>query len=133
VFNDGAFAVFTDKGTKAEETIYLEHGQPLIFGTENQKGIKLNGLTPEIVELDKVSEDELWIHDSKDRTKSSILTRMFDDPNNVGHFPRPFGIFYEEDRFRYEEAMASQIESAKELKGEGDLDTLIRGGNTWEI
>lgn len=133
VFNDGAFAVFTDKGTKPEETMYLEHGQPLIFGAENQKGIRLNGLTPEIVDLDKVTKDDLWVHDSKDRTKSSILTRMFDDPKSVGHFPRPFGIIYEEDRFCYEEAMTSQIESAKALKGEGDLDTLIRGANTWEI
>ena len=58
---------------------------------------------------------------------------MFDDPKSVGHFPRPFGIIYEEDRFCYEEAMTSQIESAKALKGEGDLDTLIRGANTWEI
>ncbi len=133
VFNDGAFAVFTDKKTKPEETLYLEHDQPLIFGAENQKGIILNGLTPEIVELDKVSKDDLWIHDVKDRTKSSILTRMFDDTNNIGHFPRPFGIFYEEDRFRYEEAMTAQLESAKALKGEGDLDALIQGSNTWEI
>jgi len=133
VFNDGAFAIFTDKGTKPEETIYLEHGQPLIFGAESQKGIKLNGLTPEIVELDKVSKEDLWIHDAKDRTKSSILTRMFDDPKSIGHFPRPFGIVYEEDRFRYEEAMTSQIESAKALKGKGDLDALIQGSKTWSI
>lgn len=133
VFNDGAFAVFTDKGTKAEETLYLEHGQPLIYGADQDKGIVLDGLTPRLVSLEDTSKDDLWIHDPKDRTKSSILTRMFDDPKNVGHFPRPFGIFYEEDRFRYEEAMASQIESAKALKGEGDLDALIRGGNTWDI
>jgi 2-oxoglutarate ferredoxin oxidoreductase subunit beta len=133
VFNDGAFAIFTDKGSKTEETLFLEKGQPLVYGTEKDKGIRLNGLTPEMISLNDYSLDDLWVHDPSDRTKSGILTRMFDDPSNENRLPRPFGIFYIEDRFRYEEAMAEQTSSAIQLKGEGNLDDLIRGRNTWNI
>lgn len=133
VFNDGAFSVYTDKGTKTEETLFLEKGEPMVFGAEQDKGIRLNGLTPEVVSLKDFSKDDLWIHETGDRTKSSILTRMFDEHSAEGRLPRPFGIFYEEDRFRYEDAMTSQLEKAVELKGKGNIDDLIHGTNTWEI
>jgi len=58
---------------------------------------------------------------------------MFDDPTRVGHLPRPFGIFYENDRPCYEEGMALQIEEVQAAKGKGDLDKLLRGNETWTI
>ncbi|MGN6800685.1 MAG: 2-oxoacid:ferredoxin oxidoreductase subunit beta, partial [Ginsengibacter sp.] len=58
IFNDGAFEIFTDKKTKAEETLFLVHGEPLVFGETKNKGIRLNGLKPEVVELNgNVSEN----------------------------------------------------------------------------
>lgn len=133
VFNDGAFEVFTDKASKAEETLTLEQGEPLIFGHEMDKGIRLNGSRPEVVSLDQVSKDELWIHDYSDRFKAQMLTGFFDDPKEKDHLPRPLGILYKEDRFRYEEAVKEQIETAIEAKGHGDLDALLRGENVWEV
>ena len=133
VFNDGAFEVFTDKGTKAEETLYLEHGKPLIFGANRDKGIKLDGFTPVIVSLEEVSEDDLWVHDETDRTKAQLLTNFFDNPSLEGHLPRPFGVFYVEDRYRYEEALEAQVEYAIEKSGKGDLDALLRGKNVWKV
>jgi 2-oxoglutarate ferredoxin oxidoreductase subunit beta len=47
--------------------------------------------------------------------------------------PRPFGVFYSEDRMLYEDALVGQIEEAKELKGKGNLDDLLKGSNTWSI
>ena len=58
---------------------------------------------------------------------------MFDEPGSEGAMPRPFGVFYQEDRFRYEEAMNEQIDRAISLKGKGDLDQLIRGSSTWKV
>lgn len=133
VFNDGAFEVYTDKASKAETTIMVEEGQPLIFGQERDKGIRLNGMKPEIVSLKDCSADELWIHDSSDRMKATILSRMFDNNALEGGLPRPFGVFYQEDRFRYEDAMQAQVEQAIAVKGEGDLDKLIRGGHSWTV
>lgn len=133
VFNDGAFELFSDKKTKLENTIMLEDGKPLIYGEERDKGIVLDGYKPKLVNLSDVSENDLWIHDPKDRTKADILVRFFDNPNIEGNFPRPFGIFYEEDRFTYCDALNSQLNDYIEEVGPGDLDALLKGNNTWVI
>jgi 2-oxoglutarate/2-oxoacid ferredoxin oxidoreductase subunit beta len=132
VFNDGAFEIFTEKASKAEETLFAEHGQPLIFGAGKDKGILLDGFSPRVVSLSEVSANDLWIHDERDRVKANILTRFFDDPRKGEHFPRPFGVFYVEDRFTYEDAYVSQIEAARS-KGEPDLDKLLSGNNVWVV
>lgn len=135
IFNDGAFEIFTEKATKTEETLFLEHGKPLVFGATQNKGIKLDGFRPVVVELGNgVSADDLWIHDERDYYKAQALVRMFDDPNKEGgHFPRPFGVFYETDRPCYEDIMAMQIEESIATKGKGNLDKLLRGKEVWEI
>jgi len=133
VFNDGAFEVFTDKKSKAEETLMLDDGQPLIFGAEKEKGVRLDGGKPIVVSMDDYSKDDLWIHDEKDNFKAQLLTSFFDNPSLEGHLPRPFGVFYKEDRYRYEDAMAEQLDFAKDQKGEGDLDAILRGKNVWKV
>lgn len=133
VFNDGAFGVYTDKSSKANTTLFVRDGQPLVFGEENSMGIRLDGMKPEMVNLDTTSLDDLWIHDSSDRMKATILSRMFDNNALEGGLPRPFGVFYKEDRFRYEDSMQAQLDKAIEVKGEGDLDALIRGSHTWVV
>lgn len=133
IFNDGAFEIYTEKGTKAGETLFLEQGKPLLFGAKNDKGIRLDGFTPVVVDLNEGhSADELWVHDENDMYKAQILTRMFDDPKMAGHLPRPFGVFYETERTCYEDAMAQQIEEAQ-AKKPGDLDKLLRGNEVWTI
>src|SRR6266576_611309 len=99
IFNDGAFEIFTEKSSKPDEALFLEQGQPLVFGAQKNKGIKLDGFKPVIVELGNgVGNDDLWIHDETDFYKANILIRMFDDPKMQGHLPRPFGVFYKTDR-----------------------------------
>ena len=133
IFNDGAFEIFTDKKSKPEEALFLVHGQPLIFGTEKNKGIRLNGLKPEVVKLDgSVGENDLWIHDENDFYKAQILTRIYDDPKLEHHFPRPFGVFYETERPCYEDIMTKQIEDAR-AKSTGNLDKLLSGKEVWTI
>jgi 2-oxoglutarate ferredoxin oxidoreductase subunit beta len=134
IFNDGAFEVFTEKSTKLVHGLYVEQGKPLTFGANGEKGIRFDGIRPEVVEIgSKYSADDMWIHDEKDFYKAQILTRLFDNPSEVGAvFPRPFGVFYTNDRPCYEQMMSLQIEEAL-AKGAGDLDKLIRGKETWEI
>jgi 2-oxoglutarate ferredoxin oxidoreductase subunit beta len=135
VFNDGAFEVFTEKASKKEEALFVQQDKPMMFGQNGEKGIKLDGFKPVIVDLnaDGVSANELWIHDEKDKMKATLLINIFDDASKVGHLPRPFGVLYEEDRFCYEDAMTSQIAEAVALKGKGDLDNLLKGNNIWTI
>jgi len=134
IFNDGAFEIFTEKASKPAEALFLEHGKPLIFGASREKGIKLDAIKPVVVELNnEVSADDLWLHDEKDFYKAQLLIRMFDDPHLEGHFPRPFGVFYETERPCYEDIMSEQIENTITSKGAGDLDKLLRGNEVWEI
>ena len=134
IFNDGAFEIFTEKASKPAEALFLEHGKPLIFGASREKGIKLDGIKPVVVELNnEVSADDLWLHDEKDFYKAQLLIRMFDDPHLEGHFPRPFGVFYETERPCYEDIMSEQIENTIASKSAGDLDKLLRGNEVWEI
>ena len=133
IFNDGAFEIFTEKGTKMEETLMLEQGQPLIFGANRDKGIRLDGYKPQLVSLNDYSANDLWIHDEKDFYKAQILVRMFDNPANIGHMPRPFGVFFETERPCYEDMLNLQVEEVISAKGPGDLDRLLRGSETWTI
>jgi 2-oxoglutarate ferredoxin oxidoreductase subunit beta len=135
IFNDGAFEIFTEKASKPEEALFLEHGQPLIFGINKDKGIKLDGHKPVVVSLSdgQHSAADLWIHDEKDFFKAQILTRLFDNPSREGHFPRPFGVFYASERPCYEEQMKLQIEDAIAKRGKGNLDKLLEGKETWVI
>jgi 2-oxoglutarate ferredoxin oxidoreductase subunit beta len=133
IFNDGAFEIFTEKGSKAEEAIFLENGQPLIFGANRDKGIRLDGFKPQAVNLNEgFSTDDLWIHDESDIFKAQILTRIFDDPKEAHHLPRPFGVFYQAVRPCYEDMMQQQIEEAK-TKKPADLNKLIKGNEVWNI
>ncbi|MDQ3051780.1 MAG: 2-oxoacid:ferredoxin oxidoreductase subunit beta [Bacteroidota bacterium] len=134
VFNDGAFEIFTDKETKKIETLFVENGKPLIFGQNSEKGVKLDGFKPVVVNLSENSVNDLWVHDETDRVKAGILSRFFDNPLKGGeHFPRPFGVFYTEARPCYEDGLNQQIADTITQKGEGDLDKLLRGKDTWEI
>lgn len=133
IFNDGAFEIFTEKGSKATETLFLEQGKPLVFGANNDKGIKLDGFKPIIIDFAQgFSADDCWVHDEKNIYKAQILTRIFDDPQMEGHLPRPFGVFYQTDRPCYEDVMAAQLEEAASRKP-ADLDKLLKGNEVWTI
>ncbi|HCF63358.1 MAG TPA: 2-oxoacid:ferredoxin oxidoreductase subunit beta [Chitinophagaceae bacterium] len=132
IFNDGAFEIFTEKTTKPLETIFLEQGKPLLFAN-NEKGIRLDGLKPVVVNMSEYSADDLWVHDERDFYKAQILIRMFDHPDTANHMPRPFGVFYETERACYEDVMQLQIDEIVATKGKGDLNALLRGRETWEI
>ena len=131
VFNDGAFFQFTEKETKDDSVVFLEHGKPLIFGKERDKGIRLNGFTPEVVSIKEgpYSVNDLLVHNEKDTTLSFILADMTYKP----HLPRPIGIFLSIERPVYEEEMMRQIQFAKQKRGEGDMVKLLNSGDTWVV
>jgi 2-oxoglutarate ferredoxin oxidoreductase subunit beta len=131
VFNDGAFFQFTEKETKPDSVVFLEHGKPLIFGKDNDKGIKLDGFSPVVVSLKDGSHsaNDLLIHNEKDSTLAFILANM----TYHAELPRPFGIFLAIDRPRYEDEIAKQIDSAISKRGKGSLEKLLNSGDTWVI
>jgi 2-oxoglutarate ferredoxin oxidoreductase subunit beta len=134
VFNDGAFFAYSEKETKKEDALFVEHGKPMIFGNNNDKGIKLDGLNPVVVDISNgVSANDLWIHDERDKTKASLLASLFDAPTMLHHKPRPFGVFYVEDRAVYEDDLTAQIAAVTAKKGKISLDKILSGDKTWII
>ena len=133
IFNDGTFESLTDKETKPETTIFLEHDKPMIFGKEDDKGIVLNGFEPTVVSLTDGThtKEDLIVHNEYDESpvRAFILAHMTDDPN----LPTPFGIFRQVEKPSYNDALEEQIAEVTEAKGKGDLDTLLFSGNTWEV
>jgi 2-oxoglutarate/2-oxoacid ferredoxin oxidoreductase subunit beta len=131
VFNDGAFDYATDRETKTDAVIELEHGKPLVFGKTRNKGIRLHGLTPEVVELGNgIAEDDLLFHDERatEPTTAYLLSRM-----RYPEFPEPIGVFRAVDRPKYDEMLGAQVDEARRTRGEGDLETLFAAGDTWDV
>ncbi len=132
IFNDGAFEYSTGKDTKLDTTVVLEHGKPLIFGANKDKGIRLNGMEPEIVDLKdgSVKEDDLLFHDEKTSEPSLayLLSRM-----HYPDFPEPIGVFRAVERPRFDDGMKRQIDEAIKAKGPGKLEDLLKAGDTWVV
>ena len=132
VFNDLAWQYASDRQTKSEHTIELEHGAPLVFGQEGGKGIRLNGLEPEVVALGNgTSEADLLVHD--ERASEPSLAYLLSRLRYEDGFPEPIGVFRAIDAPRYEEELATQVDSARRRSGEGDLNALFNSGETWTV
>ena len=131
VFNDNAWEYATNREVKADNIIELEHGKPLIFGKERDKGIRLNGMNPEIVELGKgIKEDDLLFHDEKapEPSLAYLLTRMRNP-----EFPEPIGVYRCIDQPIYDEQLNEQVEAARQKQGPGDLNEVFNAGDTWSV
>jgi 2-oxoglutarate ferredoxin oxidoreductase subunit beta len=131
VFNDGAFFQFTEKETRDDSVVYLEHKKPLVFGKELGKGIRLNGFTPEVVSVKDgpYTVSDLLVHDENDLTLAFILANMIHNPA----LPRPMGVFVSLDRPTYEEQLRDQVSRAKSRKGNMTLQQVLDGDETWII
>jgi 2-oxoglutarate ferredoxin oxidoreductase subunit beta len=132
IFNDGAWENLTEKDLRDDHTIQLEHGQPLIFGKNRDKGIRMNGLNLEVVALGNgVTEKDLLVHDEHHPKPAFafLLSRMDGTPG----FPTPLGVLRAVDAPVYETAMNDQVRQVIAKKGKGDLGSLLRAGDTWEV
>jgi 2-oxoglutarate ferredoxin oxidoreductase subunit beta len=127
IFNDGAWESLTDRATKADTVLLLEHGKPLIFGKNRDRGVKLGaGGRLEVVTLGNgVAEGDLLVHDERNRALAYMLAHLEN--------PTPIGVFHAEVRPAYEEAMAKQLATAQQKLGEGDVNTLFNRGETWVV
>lgn len=131
IYNDGTWSFATEADVKDDNTLLLEHGQPMIFGKEKDKGIRLNGLAPEVVTLgDDVSEDELLKHDETldNPAHAYLLSRLM-----YPEYPVPLGVFRNVQRPIYEDQVVAQNVKAVEDRGKGDLNALFHAADTWIV
>ena len=130
IFNDGAFSSLTDRDTKADTVLWLEDGQPLVFGSEKSKGIRLDGNKPVVVEIgDKWSTEDLLVHDKSDYVIASLLANMTYLPD----FPDPVGIFYSIQSPTYEDMLSDQISDAIKHKPKASVQDILNSGDTWTV
>jgi 2-oxoglutarate ferredoxin oxidoreductase subunit beta len=133
IFNDGAWETITEKEARSEQVVQLEHGKPLIFGKNRDKGIRLVGLDLEVVALGNgITEKDLLVHDEHDPNPvyAFALSRMDSMPG----FPTPIGVLRALQGVpRFEDLMQQQIRDVIAKKGKGDLAKLLRAGDTWEL
>jgi 2-oxoglutarate/2-oxoacid ferredoxin oxidoreductase subunit beta len=129
IFNDGAFDYASDKETRNDTTIYLEHGKPLVFGKDSDKGIRLHGMRPEIVNLKDVPKDDLLVHDEQGPSSLAFLLSRMRQPQ----FPEPLGVFRDVEQDRYVDLVRRQITDAQRSRGQGDIQKLIDGPETWMV
>ena len=130
IFNDGAFGPMTGKESKADSVLWLENGQPMVFGKEKNRGIRLDGNTPMIVEIgDKWSLDDVLVHNESDYVIASFLSNL----TYQSDFPDPIGVLYAIDSPTYEELMLNQISDAIGKKGSTSVQDILNAGDTWVV
>ena len=133
IFNDGAWETLTEKEVRDDRTLILEHGKPLIFGKNRDRGIRMKGIELEVVMLgqDGITEQDLLVHDERNPNPgyAFLLSRMDSTPG----FPTPLGVLRAVDAPVYETAINEQIAAVIAKKGKGDLAKLLRAGETWEV
>ena len=131
VYNDGVFKRFTEKSVQAEMQIHVEHGQPLLFGKDKDKGLILNKdeMRLEAVTLGEngITEADIAVHDETNRSLATMLAQM--DPPTM---PVALGVLYCEAAPTYEASVHAQIDHARK-DGEGDLAKLLHRGQTWTV
>jgi 2-oxoglutarate ferredoxin oxidoreductase subunit beta len=112
--------------------LFLKHGEPMIFGKNNDKGIRINGLMPEVVELGKdgITEKDILVHDETmlSPTIHFMLSRM-----DYPEFPVPVGVIRSVKRDTYNDLMDDQMARAMATTGEHDLENLFLQGDTWTV
>ncbi len=129
IFNPTEWSGIDDRRTRADHVIYLEHGQPIIFGEKRDKGIRLNGFRPEVVELGgEYSAKDLVVHDETSQELAFFLANM-EHPN----YPPPMGVIRSVIKPSYTDELMGQVHAAQERRGKGDLASLYNAAETWTV
>jgi 2-oxoglutarate ferredoxin oxidoreductase subunit beta len=132
IFNDDAHAAVTAKENRDDFQLHVKHGEPLLFGKDKRKGLRLNGLRLEVVTLGEngITEKDILVHDahSEDPTLHLMLARMAPP-----HFPMALGVIRQVRAKTFDEAVVMEAEQVRQSARYHSMDELLRSGETWEI
>jgi 2-oxoglutarate ferredoxin oxidoreductase subunit beta len=131
VFNDGAYETLTDKSTRADTRLLLEHGKPLLYGMEGKRGIRMRSLAPELVTVGEngVTEADLVVHDEHATNGGlAFFLSQFAAP-----LPVPLGVFRAVEAPAYETLNSQLAVNTRQQRGQGTLEELFNSGDTWTI
>ncbi|MCD6112575.1 MAG: 2-oxoacid:ferredoxin oxidoreductase subunit beta [Bacteroidales bacterium] len=132
IFNNGAHNEITDKDKRDDNQLILEHGKPMLFGKNKEKGIRINGTKLQAVTLGEngITIDDILVHDEKEEDPSIhfMLARM-----HLPELPVAIGVIRDVDSHTYEDMLYDQIEERKVSSPYKCVDDLLNSGDTWEI
>ena len=131
IFNDGAWRDFTDREVREDRMLILEHGKPMVFGKDRDKGIRLRGLHPEVVTIENgIAESDLLVHDERadEPYLALMLSRMF-----WPDYPVPVGVLRAVPRPTHDQLIEQQISATIASTGVGDLAAALASGETWTV
>src|SRR6476659_54926 len=132
IFNDGDFDYFAERTVRSDKVLYLEHGKPMVFGKDRNRGIRMNGAHPEVVTIGEngITEADILVHDIhlQDPSVAVMLARM-----EHTDLPQPVGVFRAVERPSYDQMLTDQIDTAIAKSGPGSLDKLIYSGDMWTV
>ncbi|MEE8393213.1 MAG: 2-oxoacid:ferredoxin oxidoreductase subunit beta [Rhodospirillales bacterium] len=132
VYSEGVFADFTAKDVEDDRQIHVEHGKPMIFGRDRDRGIRIKPgtLVPEVVTIGEegVKESDLIVHDETNRALAMMLATM-----SRADMPVALGVLYCDPNPCYEERVTGQLYEATAAHIKDDLNSLLRRGHTWEV
>jgi 2-oxoglutarate ferredoxin oxidoreductase subunit beta len=132
IFNDGAFEVLKDNDIRDDYLIRLEHGQPIRYGTDGEKGIhRAPDASLQVIDVTDDNADQVLVHDTHaDQPDLAFALSRLTDQTLARTC---IGVFRDVDRPTYDQLMNQQIDDTIAAKGEGDLATLLAGNDTWTI
>ncbi len=133
IFNNGAYdPIYKSEGRK-KNAIYVRHGQPLIFGENNEYGLMQEGFGLKVVKIGEngITEKDILVHDAhcEDNTLQLKLAMM----DNEHGFPVALGVIRDVEAPTYEKAVEEQIEEVKSKKKYHNFMELLETNDTWEV
>ena len=132
IFNDGAFGYISDREHREDRQIIVEHGKPLVFGKNRDKGIILVGLKLRVAEIGQngITEDDILVHNAHDPDPTLHLALI---NMKSPEFPVAFGVIRDVDAPTYEERVENQIKEVQAASKIKCMDDLMNAGNTWVV
>lgn len=132
IFNDKTHQGFAAKPNRPDNTIVLKHGEPMIYGKDNEMGIMLDGLQPKVVKIGEngITEKDLLVHD--EHMESPVHAQLLAGMRHP-EFPVPIGVFRSIDKPCYDEQVCKQLDDVKAKYGTPTMQEVIESADIWEV
>ncbi len=133
IYNDGAFAEISGKNVKEDNQLWVEHGKPMIFGKEKNKGLIMDGFKLKVVTIgeDGITEDDVLVHDAHEPIPYMHLALI--NMSLKDGFPVVFGVIRDIEAPVYDQLLEEQIAEVQSKSSIKCMDDLLRSGNTWTV
>ena len=126
IFNDGAFKEWSERKVRDDQTVDLVAGQPMIFGSEKEKGLKAEGCHIQVV---PAAEASIWDPTVDSAGPAFLMAQLDRDPS----MPKPFGVYRQVEAPTLEGLVHDQISEVTAKRGVGKLKDLIYTSDSWEV